>query len=160
MATRFTLGAISVSSSSILAPIAASDVKKPVIFAPGRERAATNPSPTGSVTTTNTMGIVRVSRWSAAVTGFLARRSVGLQGDQLFRKSPYLIDITTTPANLHPQDTTVSPTQFCEPLPEPRELGLSLGSFSSTLMSTPMRLDAIEFCALAVPPMSQPRREN
>jgi len=59
--------------------------------------------------------------------GSLRDDQVGLQGDQLFRKSPYLIDITTTPANLHPQDTTVSPTQFCEPLPEPRELGLSLG---------------------------------
>src|SRR5215831_17124967 len=69
MATRFKPGAISVSNSNILAVIADSDVKKPVIFPPGCGSPATNPSPTGSETVTNTIGIVRVSRWSAAVTG-------------------------------------------------------------------------------------------
>jgi hypothetical protein len=58
-----------VSNSNILAVIADSDVKKPVIFPPGWGSPATKPSPTGSVTVTNTIGIVRVSRWSAAVAG-------------------------------------------------------------------------------------------
>jgi len=35
---------------------------KPVIFPPGRVKLATKPAPTGSETTTNTIGIVRVSR--------------------------------------------------------------------------------------------------
>src|SRR6476620_10910897 len=65
MATRLMSGAISKSKSNILLPIAASDVMKPVIFPPGWGSPSTNPSPTGSVTTTNTIGIVRVSRLSA-----------------------------------------------------------------------------------------------
>jgi ATP dependent DNA ligase domain len=42
---------------------------KPVIFAPGRGRPATKPERTGSPTATNTIEIVRVSRWNAAVAG-------------------------------------------------------------------------------------------
>jgi hypothetical protein len=39
------------------------------MFPPGRARLATNPEPTGSATTANTIGIVSVAQLSAAVTG-------------------------------------------------------------------------------------------
>jgi hypothetical protein len=67
-ATRLTPGAISVSNSSHLPASDDSSVMKPVIFPPGRGRPATKPEPTGS-DTANTIGIVRVSRWSVAVAG-------------------------------------------------------------------------------------------
>src|ERR1700681_3339640 len=69
IAARLTLGAISVSNSSHLPAIAASWLMKPVILPPGRGRLSTKPSPTGSAVGAKTIGIVRVSRWSAAVTG-------------------------------------------------------------------------------------------
>src|SRR6516165_10080820 len=66
---RLTPGAISVSSSSHSPPIDPSIWMKPVRLPPGRGKLATNPTPTGSETTANTIGIVRVSRCSAAVGG-------------------------------------------------------------------------------------------
>src|SRR5262249_2733114 len=51
-----TYGAISLSSSSHLPPIANSRFAKPVAFAPGFARLATTPVLTGSETPTNTMG--------------------------------------------------------------------------------------------------------
>jgi hypothetical protein len=49
-----------------------------VIFPPGRLNAATKPLATGSLTFTKTIGIVRVSRWRAAVIGVvLATRMSG-----------------------------------------------------------------------------------
>jgi hypothetical protein len=52
------VGAISVSNSSNLPASDASMLMKPVMFPPGRGRLATNPLPTGSTTSTNTIGIV------------------------------------------------------------------------------------------------------
>src|SRR6516165_8551960 len=62
IATRLTVGAISVSNSSNLPANSPSVWTKPVILPPGWDRPATKPSPTGSETTTNTIGTVRVSR--------------------------------------------------------------------------------------------------
>ena len=42
---------------------------KPVMLPPGRDRLATKPCPTGSLTTLNTIGIVLVACFSAAVIG-------------------------------------------------------------------------------------------
>jgi hypothetical protein len=68
IATRLILGAICVSNSTHLPASWASKLIKPVIFAPGLGRLPTKPLPTGSDTITNTIGIVCVSLWSAAVT--------------------------------------------------------------------------------------------
>ena len=58
---------------------------KPVRFPPGRGKLATKPSPTGSETAANTIGIVRVSRWSAAVTGVeVARITSGCRSTNSF----------------------------------------------------------------------------
>jgi hypothetical protein len=58
MATRLTLGAMSVSNSRHLPANEISRLMKPVRFPPGRGRLATNPAPIGSATVTNTIGIV------------------------------------------------------------------------------------------------------
>jgi hypothetical protein len=52
---------------------------------------------------------------------------VGLQGDELFRESPYLIDVAPTPTNLGPQVAAVDLSKFGKPLRKPGELGLPLG---------------------------------
>jgi hypothetical protein len=62
-------------SNSIHLPLNdASMFMNPVIFPPGRGKLATNPLPTGSETTTNTIGIVLVSRCSAATTSVVCPR--------------------------------------------------------------------------------------
>jgi hypothetical protein len=110
MATRLISGAISKSKSNILLPIAASDVMKPVIFPPGRGSPSTNPSPTGSVTTTNTIGIVRVSRLCCGNRCSLREDQIGLRSHQLFRECPDLVDVAAAPPNLDPQIGAVHPT--------------------------------------------------
>jgi hypothetical protein len=74
IAARVSPGATSVNSSSHLPPIAASTLMNPVMLPPGRAKPATKPAPTGSETVENTIGIVRVSRCTAAVTGVVAAR--------------------------------------------------------------------------------------
>ena len=150
MATRLMPGAISRSKSSILLPIDASDVMKPVIFPPGRGSPATNPSPTGSVTTTNTIGIVRVSRWSAAVTGVpCARIKSGCMATNSFAKVRILL---TSPP---PQRTSVrrfvpsDQPKSASPCVNPKSWAFASGSFSSNDMSTPIRRDRSGFCASA-----------
>src|SRR6516165_6554931 len=71
IAARLSLGAISESSSSHLPPIEASNVANPVMFPPGWLSAATKPLATGSLTFTMTIGIIRVSRRTAAVAGLV-----------------------------------------------------------------------------------------
>src|SRR6516165_2087425 len=61
IATRLMLGAISVSNWNHLPIIEDSTYVKPVRFPPGCAKLDANPSPIGSATTTNTIGIVFVS---------------------------------------------------------------------------------------------------
>ena len=60
-ATRVTPGAISLSSSSHFPPMLYSKFMNPVALPPGRARLSTKPAPTGSTTTGNTIGTVRVA---------------------------------------------------------------------------------------------------
>ena len=57
---------ICLSSASHFPPMLYSNVMKPVILPPGRARLSTMPAPTGSPTTGNTIGMVRVA-WIIAV---------------------------------------------------------------------------------------------
>ena len=87
MAARLTPGAISESSSSHLPPSEGSKRAKPVMFPPGRLSRGTMPLATGSPTPAKTIGIVRVSRWTAAVAGAPGcYDDVGFQADQLLRE--------------------------------------------------------------------------
>src|SRR5262245_28399519 len=65
-AARVTRGAISLSSASHFGLSPYSKTVKPVVLPPGRARPVTKPVPTGSMTCTNTIGTLRVSRCSAA----------------------------------------------------------------------------------------------
>src|SRR5207247_1011396 len=58
-ATRVTLGAICLSSSSHFPLILYSNAMKPVVLPPGRAKLFTKPAPTGSATAANTIGTVR-----------------------------------------------------------------------------------------------------
>ena len=74
IAARLSPGAISESSSSHLPPNVASKLAKPVMFPPGWLSRATMPLATGSATLAKTIGIVRVSRWTATVPEVLPVR--------------------------------------------------------------------------------------
>ena len=67
-------GAISLSIASHLPTMLASYISRPVRLPPGRARLAMKPEPIGSETLTNTIGIARLSRCSAAATGVVCAR--------------------------------------------------------------------------------------
>src|SRR5262245_60776783 len=60
-AARFTPGAISLASSTHFPPVLYSKKPNPVALPPGRAKLSTKPLPTGSETSVNTIGIVRVA---------------------------------------------------------------------------------------------------
>src|SRR5215813_4141567 len=74
MAIWLVRGASSLSNSSHLPGIVDSILVNPVTLPPGRGKLATKPLRTGSVTTANTIGMVRVCRSRAAVVGVLCER--------------------------------------------------------------------------------------
>ena len=124
-ATRTVRGAISFNSSIHLPPTAGSLVVKPVMLPPGRARLAAKPLPIGSATTANTIGIVRVSRASAPVTGVVTTEDrVGSQIDQLFCERLDPIRITGAPAKFDPEIAAFRPPQLRERIPERRDLRL------------------------------------
>ena len=89
---------------------------------PGRARLATKPAPIGSETVTNTIGIVRLSRCNAAVTGGrMCEDHVGLQGDQLLREHLNLIGAAGRKAIVDADIAALRPSEPFEPLPESRE---------------------------------------
>jgi hypothetical protein len=101
IAARLTPGAISVSNSNHLLTIVGSTLMRPVRFPPGWGRPATKPSPTGSASPTNTIGMVRLCRWTAAVVGVeFTRDHGGLQIDQLFREHPRPVNTCAGPTNV------------------------------------------------------------
>jgi hypothetical protein len=98
------------------------------MFPPGWLSRATMPLATASPTFTNTIGIVRVSRWRTTVAAVpFVRNDVGLQADQLLRERSYPIDVTVAPTKLHPHVAAVGPTQVRKRLRERREASLIPG---------------------------------
>jgi len=75
-ATRVTLGAISLRSSSHFPLVLYSNGVNPVALPPGRDNLSTKPAPTGSGTYANTIGTVRVACSSGQHAD--APRSLGL----------------------------------------------------------------------------------
>src|SRR2546430_10377863 len=68
-ATRVMFGAIRFSNSSHLLAIEDSKVVKPVRLPPGRAKLCTTPAVTGSLTCTNTVGVVRATSLTATAMG-------------------------------------------------------------------------------------------
>ena len=87
IAARLSPGAISESSSSHLPTREASALPKPVTFPPGRLSRGTMPLATGSPSATMTIGIVRVSRWTAAVVAIVTMPS-GCRATSSFADTP------------------------------------------------------------------------
>src|ERR1700730_13074487 len=130
-ATCVTAGAASWSSWSHLPPTEKSTKSKPVMLPPGRARFVTNPWPTGSVTDTNTMGMVVVfCRRAATAGGDGGRRvredHVGFERDQLRRISLEALAIAGGPAIVNRGSGPVSPSKFSQPLGEGLLEGLPL----------------------------------
>ena len=129
LADRLTRGESSLSNSSHLPLRPRMNL---VMFPPGRGRPVTNPEPTGSETITNTMGMVLVSRCSAAVTGVVAAKDhVGVQFDQLFGEDPHPTNVTTGPTIIDLHIAAVCPAQFLQLLCERCEIGLHLRAATS-----------------------------
>src|SRR5215470_15581228 len=97
------------------------------MFPPGWLSRGTMPLATGSPLV-KTIGIVRVSRWTATVAEAAAVRiDVGLQADQLLRERLYSIDVAAAPAWVHPHVAAIGPTQGRKRLRERRDVSLHHG---------------------------------
>jgi hypothetical protein len=150
IAARLRPGAISESSSSHLPPSEASLVAKPVTFPLGRSSRATTLLATGSLTFTKTIGIVRISRWTAVVaavslvrmmsgcepTNSCASARIRLMSEPVQRRS-----IRTLRPSVHPKSASA--------FVNAKTRGLNMGSFSSLDMRTPMRRTRSRSCARA-----------
>src|SRR6516164_8635177 len=113
MATRLMPGASSLSNSNDLLATDGSSTLIPVMLPPGWDRLATKREPTGSATSENTIGIVCVSRASAAVTGVEScQQHVGLQTDKLFCECVQQIDVAAAPAHVDPHIAAFGPAEL------------------------------------------------
>src|SRR5262245_24477644 len=89
-ATRFT-------NSSHLLAIEGSKFVKPVRLPPGRAKLCTTPAVSGSLTWTNTVGVVRVVSLTAMAMGVVLDH-VGAQIEQFFGELARMHDVARTPA--------------------------------------------------------------
>jgi hypothetical protein len=77
---------------------------------------------TGSPTLAKTIGIVRVSRWTAAVAGAaFVKMMSGCKADQLLRKRAYPTGVTAGPAKVYLHVAALGPTQVRKGLRERRK---------------------------------------
>jgi hypothetical protein len=116
IAARLSPGAISESNSSHLPPSDGSKLAKPVTFPLGRSSRATRPLATGSPTFIKTIGMVRVSRWTATVAGVPFANSCASARIRLLSPRPHRRSIRAN-----------CPTQVRKRLGERRELKLRQG---------------------------------
>ena len=124
-ATRVTPGAICLSSSSHFPLMLYSKFMKPVALPPGRARLSTKPAPTGSATTGNTIGTVRVAcsngptveaPWARMTSGASAANSAAC-----LRMSAAL---ARGPAGVDPHVAADGPAQQRQRLQERPDAGL------------------------------------
>jgi hypothetical protein len=113
------------------------------------------PLATGSLTFTKTIGIVRVSRWTAGVVGSACQDDVGLQANQLLRERWYSIEVAAGPTKVHPHVAAVDPAQVSERLRERKEAGLHHGL---VFVVRHEHADAPHAVALLRPRRKRPRR--
>ena len=98
---------------------------KPVALPPGRARLSTKPAPTGSATTANTIGTVRVAcsngRHGRGASG---EDDVRRERDQFRRVFANVVGIARAPAIVDPHVAAVGPAQLLQHLQERRDAGL------------------------------------
>ncbi len=118
------------------------------MFPPGRGRVATKPASTGPATFTNTTGIVRVSRWRAAVTGEeCARITSARSPTNSFAKVRIR---STSPAVQRMSIRMLMPSvqpNSASPRTNAESCAFPAGSFSSNATSTPIRRMRSGCCA-------------
>src|SRR6516225_6559278 len=127
-ATRRTRGATSLSSSSHFALIPYSNGVNPVTLPPGRARLSTRPAPTGSVTCTNTIGVLRAGCCNAsAADSRNGENDIGRERDQFSCIFSCLLGITRmAPSIVDPHGAADNPSCFLQPLMKRRHASLYL----------------------------------
>ena len=124
-AARVTPGAISLSSSSHFPLMPYSYWVKPVALPPGRARLSTKPAPTGSRSTANTIGTVRVACSNGPTAEPPTARMTS--GASATNSAAYLRVRSASPAPqrvVDPHVAAVGPAQLLQPLQERRDAGL------------------------------------
>jgi hypothetical protein len=132
-ATRVTLGAICLSSSSHFAVMPYSKRIRPVALPPGRARLLTKPAPTGSGTTANTMGTVRLAWRRGATDALPSARS------QLERVLTRFLLVGTGPRYSTRTFRPSTQPNSCRPCVNAAIRRGTSGSSAAIGMSTPMR---------------------
>src|SRR4029077_13174858 len=107
-ATRFTPGAISLSSSSRLPLMLNSYEANPVALVPGRDRLSTQPPPTGSIVVTNTIGTVRLACCNAPTIDPAEAKTTS--GESATNSVAYLRKRSRSPAPQRYSIRTLRPT--------------------------------------------------
>src|SRR5262249_10251404 len=124
--TRMTDGVSSLRISTHLPPIEASILVKPVTLPPGRAKLVTMPSPTGSDTVANTIGMLRVACNTSIVAGVL-----------LTKIASGAVATSSTAKNIVP----LAPAALRQPLPQCRHAAprLRIGLSGTTNQRTDPR---------------------
>ena len=97
------------------------------MFPLGRSSRGTIPLATGSLTFTKTIGIIRVSRWTATVARVAFVTMMSGCKPTLPRERPYLIGVSAPPMKVHTHVAAIGPTQVRKRLRERGEASLRLG---------------------------------
>ena len=151
-AARVTTGAICFSSSSHFPLKLYSNCKKPVAFPPGCDRLSTKPDPTGSGTTTNTIGTVRVVLIICSVAGAPdVRITFGVSATN---SAAYLRTRSASPwpkrASICTLRPSVQPNCSSPCRKAARKVFVSESSTAPPLDSTPIRRIPSPCCARAI----------
>src|SRR6516164_3912704 len=139
-AARVTCGAICLSSSSHLPLKPYSKTMKPVMLPPGRERLSTKPAPTGSGTSANTIGKVRVT-WYNTIT-LMVFSAKTTSGASATNSCAYLRARSATFSCQRMSIRTLRPSlqpNCCKACWNAATRAWPYGSSAARFMSTPMR---------------------
>src|SRR5262249_9497989 len=123
-ATRFTPGAISLSSSNHLAPMPYSNSMKPVALPPGRARVSTKPAPTGSANHEHDRhGTGRLQQGPRGCAAN-SQDDVGRECNQFRCVSANALGVARAPTDVNPSIAAVDPARLRERLRERQDVGL------------------------------------
>ena len=123
---------------------------KPVALPPGRAKLSTKPAPTGSATSANTIGTVRVACSTARRSDCWAKDDVWRECDQFGRIFAQSVGIVPAQRIIDLDVLSDGPTQLLQTLHERRDAGLRFCIVSQLMaMSTPMRRIRSACCARA-----------
>ena len=100
--------------------------ENPVMLPPGRAMLATKPLPTGSPTTTNTIGIVCVTLVKCRDDRrAVSDNDIRVKRDQLLRETEHALSIRSCESVLDAEILTDDPPLFCEALLDDFDASLS-----------------------------------